>query len=177
MKTGVFWHFFPILTVFRSLCLSGAILAHQTSNGMFSGSWRIFWHPWDLWGQIHIDLNKNSVRTGCVLPWFHQFLIWYKKTEKSYITWEYKKVWCCMRYPKSFILHEKIEKSYLEWEAQRFAQCLLNVYPTVSQFLISNNTFLMSGYCPPMCPQYLPSFVRVKSWISSDIKFKLVYFV
>ena len=95
-----------------------------------------------------------------LLPWFHQFLIWYKKTEKSYITWEYKTVWCCMRYPKSFVLHEKIEKSYLGWEAQRFAQCLLNVYPTVSQFLISNNTFLMSGYCPPMCPQYLPSFVR-----------------
>ena len=59
--------FFPILTVFRSLCLSGAILAHQTSNGMFSGSWRIFWHPWDLWGRIHIDLNKNSVWTGCVI--------------------------------------------------------------------------------------------------------------
>ena len=65
-KTAVFWHFFPILTVFRSLCLSGAILAHQTSNGMFSGSWRIFWHPWDPWGRIHIDLNKNSVQTGCV---------------------------------------------------------------------------------------------------------------
>ena len=44
----------------------GAILAHQISNGMFSGSWRIFWHPWDLWGRIHIDLNKNSVWTGCV---------------------------------------------------------------------------------------------------------------
>ena len=42
---------------------------------MFSGSWRIFWHPWDLWGRIHIDLNKNSVWTGCVcvycqmVPW------------------------------------------------------------------------------------------------------------
>ena len=66
-KTGVFWHFLPILTIFRSLCLSGSILSHQTSNGMFSGSWRIFWHPWDLWGQIHIDLNKNSVWTGCVI--------------------------------------------------------------------------------------------------------------
>ena len=69
-KTGNFWHFFPILTVFRSLCLSGAILAHQTSNGMFSRSWRIFWHPWDPWGRIHIDLNKNSVCTDCVYQFY-----------------------------------------------------------------------------------------------------------
>ena len=53
MKTYVFWHFFPILTVFQSLCLSGAILAHQTSNGKFSRSWRIFWHPWHPWGWIN----------------------------------------------------------------------------------------------------------------------------
>jgi hypothetical protein len=33
----LFWIFFNL----------GAILAHQTSTGMFSGSWRIFWHPWD----------------------------------------------------------------------------------------------------------------------------------
>ena len=66
-ETGIFWHFFPILMVFRSLCLSRAILAHQTSNGMFSGSRRIFWCPWGPWGQIHIDLNKNSVWTGCVI--------------------------------------------------------------------------------------------------------------
>ena len=32
----------------------GAILAHQTSNGMFSGSWSIFWHLWDPWRRIHI---------------------------------------------------------------------------------------------------------------------------
>ena len=24
------------------------------------------WHPWDPWGRVHIDLNKNSVQTGCV---------------------------------------------------------------------------------------------------------------
>ena len=29
-KQGFFWHFFPILTVFWSLCLFGAILAHWT---------------------------------------------------------------------------------------------------------------------------------------------------
>ena len=73
MKTGVFWHFFPILTVFRSLCLSGAILAHKISNGMFSGSWRIFWHPWDPWGWIHIDLNKNSVQNDCANNMLNKF--------------------------------------------------------------------------------------------------------
>ena len=26
----------------------------------------IFWRPWDPWERVHIDLNKNSVRTGCV---------------------------------------------------------------------------------------------------------------
>ena len=31
----------------------GAILARQTSTGMFSGSWRIFWHPWDPWGRVN----------------------------------------------------------------------------------------------------------------------------
>ena len=50
--------------IFQRLCLLEAILAHQTSNGMFSGSWLIFWHPRDLWGRIHIDLNKNSVWTS-----------------------------------------------------------------------------------------------------------------
>ena len=37
---GLFWIFLNL----------GAILAQQTSTGMFSGSWCIFWHPWDLWG-------------------------------------------------------------------------------------------------------------------------------
>ena len=54
------------LRVFRIFFNLGAILAHQTSNGKFSGPWRTFWHPRDLWGRIHIDLNKNSVWTGCV---------------------------------------------------------------------------------------------------------------
>ena len=31
----------------------GAILVHQTSNGMFSRSWRIFWHPWHPWGRVN----------------------------------------------------------------------------------------------------------------------------
>ena len=30
---------------------------------------KIIWHPWDPWGCVHIDLNKNSVQTGCVNPY------------------------------------------------------------------------------------------------------------
>ena len=41
--------------VFRIFFNLGSILAHQTSNGMLSGSWGIFWHPWDPWGWIHIE--------------------------------------------------------------------------------------------------------------------------
>ena len=40
---GLFWIFLNL----------GAILAQQTSTGMFSGSRRIFWHPWDLWERIN----------------------------------------------------------------------------------------------------------------------------
>ena len=35
MKTGVFWHFFPILMVFQSLCLSGVILAQKLNTFIF----------------------------------------------------------------------------------------------------------------------------------------------
>ena len=38
---------------FRIFFNFGAILARQTSTGMFSGSWRIFWHPWDPWGRVN----------------------------------------------------------------------------------------------------------------------------
>jgi hypothetical protein len=39
----LFWIFFNL----------GAILAHQTTNGVFSGSWRIFRHPWHPWGRTN----------------------------------------------------------------------------------------------------------------------------
>ena len=38
-----FWIFFNF----------GVILAHQTSTGIFSRSWCIFWHTWDPWGRIN----------------------------------------------------------------------------------------------------------------------------
>ena len=41
------------LRYFRIFFNFGGILAHQTSTGMFSGSWRIFWHPWDPWGRVN----------------------------------------------------------------------------------------------------------------------------
>ena len=37
---------------FRIFFNLGAILAHHTSYGMFSGSWHIFWNPWDPWGSM-----------------------------------------------------------------------------------------------------------------------------
>ena len=44
----------------------GAILAHQTSTGMFSGSWRIFWHPWEPWVRVNSEKKFISVQTATV---------------------------------------------------------------------------------------------------------------
>ena len=41
------------LRLFQIFFNLGAILAHRTSNGVFSGSWHIFWHPWHPWGCIN----------------------------------------------------------------------------------------------------------------------------
>ena len=54
------------LMVVQSLYLFGAILAQKLNSFICEKKNLIFWHPWDPWGWIHIDLNKNSVRTGCV---------------------------------------------------------------------------------------------------------------
>jgi hypothetical protein len=45
-----------------------AILAHQTSTCMFSGSWRIFWHPWDLWGRINSG-DTRVLRFVLIILW------------------------------------------------------------------------------------------------------------
>ena len=52
---------------FWSLCLLVAILAQKENSFICGKKNPIFWHPWDPWGRIHIDLNKNSVWTGCVM--------------------------------------------------------------------------------------------------------------
>ena len=49
------------LWVFQIFLIFGAILAHQTSNSMFSGPWRTFWHHRDPSGRIHIEYIKVSV--------------------------------------------------------------------------------------------------------------------
>ena len=43
------------LTVFQIFFNLGSILAHQISMSLFSGWWRFFWHPWSLWGLVHIE--------------------------------------------------------------------------------------------------------------------------
>ena len=56
----VFWIFFNL----------EAILAHQTSNGMFSVPWLIFWHPRDPWGRIHIEYIKVLVFVFDISEWW-----------------------------------------------------------------------------------------------------------
>ena len=55
---------------FRIFFNLGAILAHQTSNGMFSGSWRILWHPWGPWGRIHIENIKVLAFVFDISEWW-----------------------------------------------------------------------------------------------------------
>ena len=59
----LFWIFFNLR----------AILACQTSCGMFSGSWRIFWHPWDPWGRIH---SGGTRVLRLFLIFLHDSAIW-----------------------------------------------------------------------------------------------------
>ena len=53
-----FWIFFNF----------GAILVHQTSTGIFSGSWRIVWHPWDLWGRVNSG-DTRVLRFVLIILW------------------------------------------------------------------------------------------------------------
>ena len=57
------------LRLFRIFFNLGAILAHQTSTGMFSGSWRIFWHPWDPWGRINSG-DTRVLRLVLIIFWW-----------------------------------------------------------------------------------------------------------
>ncbi len=58
------------LRVFRIFFNLGAILARQTSNGMFSGPWRIFLHPRAPWGRTHIDYIKFLVFVFDISEWW-----------------------------------------------------------------------------------------------------------
>jgi hypothetical protein len=58
------------LRVFQIFFNLGAILAHQISNGVFSGPWRIFGHPRDPWGRIHIEYIKVLVFVYDISEWW-----------------------------------------------------------------------------------------------------------
>ena len=44
----------------------GAILAHQTSNGMFSEWWHFVWHPWGPWMRVNSRKKGFSGQTATV---------------------------------------------------------------------------------------------------------------
>ena len=56
------------LRLFQIFFNLGAILALQTSTGMFSGSWRIFWHPWDPWGRVNSG-DTRVLRFVLIILW------------------------------------------------------------------------------------------------------------
>ena len=85
--------------VFWSLCLFGAILAQKLNSFICEKKILIFWHPWDPWGRIHIDLNKNSVQTGCV-PLITQLSR--NDMMHTWIDWGFKD------FPKEIILYSLI---------------------------------------------------------------------
>ena len=68
---------------FRIFFNLGAILAHQTSHGMCSGSWPIFWHPWDLLGRI----NSGDTR---VFRFVFIILWWWRRLVDFSLLWK-----CC----------------------------------------------------------------------------------
>ena len=57
-----------LLRLFQIFFKLGAILAHQTSTGMFTGSWSIFWHPWDPWGRINSG-DTRVLRFVLIILW------------------------------------------------------------------------------------------------------------
>ena len=58
--------FFSILTVFCSFYILRAILAQKENSFICEKKNVILWLPWGPWGHVHIDLDKNSVASGCV---------------------------------------------------------------------------------------------------------------
>ena len=54
--------------------------AHQTSTGMFSGSWSIFWHPWDPWGHVNSGYTRVLRFVLIILWWWRRLadfsLLW-----------------------------------------------------------------------------------------------------
>ena len=66
-KQGLLYVFFQFWWFLKFVLFWGNISAKTQHSFICEKKNLIFWHPWDPWGRIHIDLNKNSVRTGgCV---------------------------------------------------------------------------------------------------------------
>ena len=61
-KQGFFYNF----DGFSKFVSFGGNISTKTQQFYLRKKNLIFWHPWDPWGRIRIDLNKNSDRTGCV---------------------------------------------------------------------------------------------------------------
>ena len=61
--------FLGLFQIFFNL---GAILAHQTSTGTFSGSWPIFWHPWDPWSCVNSGDARVLRFDLIILWWWHR---------------------------------------------------------------------------------------------------------
>ena len=62
-----------LLRLFQIFFNFGAILAHQTSTGMFTGSWGIFWHPWDPWGCVNSG-DTRVLRFVLIILWWWRHL-------------------------------------------------------------------------------------------------------
>ena len=65
-KPFIFWCFFVISEIFRSLFNFGWIVAHQTTKFGLSGWFCFFRHPWGSWGRQSSGLKQKLANTVTV---------------------------------------------------------------------------------------------------------------
>ena len=104
-KTGFFWHFFSILKIFEVCAFLGQSWRKSSTVLFVKKKNLIFWHPWDPQERVHIDLNKNSVQTGCV-----HMVLWWKPYNKEHLNnfavnqnISYYQVWLYLSFHKRYI--------------------------------------------------------------------------
>ena len=90
-KNLVFLEYFEYSSIF------GAKLVHQTLNGMFSGPWRIFWHPRDPSGRIHIEYIKVLLFVFDIQEWWRplQLFSTFSKSAVTFVDFRLKKMTYC----------------------------------------------------------------------------------
>jgi hypothetical protein len=66
-KPFIFWCFFVISEIFRSLFNFGWIVAHQTTKFRLSGWFCFFRYPWGSWGRQSSGLKQKLANTVTVL--------------------------------------------------------------------------------------------------------------